>query len=354
MDRWGVFSVIDHRDPIRLATEVLLYDKLAVPTPTDRDGPDWQRWQRAKWDPEGLDNALALLRPHDLVRETSWDATRQAEWAVLFADARASMAKANAEMARDLGRAEVSGDDLAALKRAEELLPYKITRHAMIKHLRGKQNLFNGAVEFYAAYQSAAEFTSLHPEAAAAAGGEVQHADPVGAANLIIANDLAVPDEAPETLLERAVALATRDSFRRRRRNFYDWQLTLLERGHSPQVVARELKQLVDDYNSDITKHFEKVRWERAFTVLAVLGAGLGAAAAFGPALAATFGVGAEALRAGIALTSAGNAAMIAIGKFQLAPREPDGAARVAAAGAMFHDIAKHVGFEVRTRREMG
>jgi hypothetical protein len=234
----------------------------------------------------------------------------------------------------------LNGEDLAALRRAEELLPYKITRQALIQHLRGQQDLFNGAVEFYAAYQSAAEFAKLHPKAAANQGAGTRHVDGVAAANLIIANDLAVPDEAPENLLERAVELATRDSFCRRRRNFYDWQLTLLDHGHSPQVVARELKQLVHDYNSDIMKHFGKVRWERAFTVVAVLGAGLGVAAAFAPGLAATFGVGVEALKAGIALTVAGNAATIAVGKFQLTPREPDGAARVAVVGAMFHDIA--------------
>jgi hypothetical protein len=85
MERWGVFSVIDHRDPIRLATEVLLYDKLAVPTPEDREGPDWKRWQDEKWDPEGLERVLAVLRPRNLVQETKWDATRQDEWATLLA-----------------------------------------------------------------------------------------------------------------------------------------------------------------------------------------------------------------------------------------------------------------------------
>jgi hypothetical protein len=172
----------------------------------------------------------------------------------------------------------------------------------------------------------------------------------VSASNLIISSQLAVPYVSPKTLLERAAELATRETFRRRRRNFYDWQLTLLERGYSPQLVAKELKLLVGDYNNDIKKHFKKVRWERTFTVLAVLGAGLGvAAAAFAPALAATFGVGEAALKTGIALTAAGNAATIAIGKLRLTPLDPDGAARIASAGAMFHDIAEQVGLEVQT-----
>ena len=166
MERWGVFSVIDHRDPIRLAAEVLLYDKLAVPTPADKEGePDWQRWQHKKWDPEGLEKVLALLRPHNLVRETKWDAERQAEWASLLAEARADIAKVNAEMANLANHPDIKGDNLAALRTMEQKLPYMITRDSMIEHLRGQQHFHGGAVEFYAAYQSVAEFTGRHPNA---------------------------------------------------------------------------------------------------------------------------------------------------------------------------------------------
>ena len=40
MERWGAFSVVDHKDPIRLAIEPLLYDKIAVPTPVDDHGSE--------------------------------------------------------------------------------------------------------------------------------------------------------------------------------------------------------------------------------------------------------------------------------------------------------------------------
>jgi hypothetical protein len=30
-ERWGTFSVIDHKDPAELIPEVLLYDRLVIP-----------------------------------------------------------------------------------------------------------------------------------------------------------------------------------------------------------------------------------------------------------------------------------------------------------------------------------
>ena len=51
IERWGAFSVIDHKDDRKLATEVLIYDRLLIPTPMHWD---LERWEKEEWDPKGL------------------------------------------------------------------------------------------------------------------------------------------------------------------------------------------------------------------------------------------------------------------------------------------------------------
>jgi hypothetical protein len=51
MERWGTLSVKDHLDARALATEVLLYDSLVFPRPTQ---DDFQRWVNKKWEPDKL------------------------------------------------------------------------------------------------------------------------------------------------------------------------------------------------------------------------------------------------------------------------------------------------------------
>jgi uncharacterized membrane protein len=41
IERWGAFSVVDHKDARKLAADVLLYDRLVLPTPMD--------WDRERW-----------------------------------------------------------------------------------------------------------------------------------------------------------------------------------------------------------------------------------------------------------------------------------------------------------------
>jgi hypothetical protein len=42
-ERWGTFSVIDHKNAASLVPEVLLYDPLVIPVPSDDN--ENQRWK---------------------------------------------------------------------------------------------------------------------------------------------------------------------------------------------------------------------------------------------------------------------------------------------------------------------
>lgn len=43
IERWGAFSVVDHKDARKLAADVLLYDRLVLPAPRIRIGSDGSR-----------------------------------------------------------------------------------------------------------------------------------------------------------------------------------------------------------------------------------------------------------------------------------------------------------------------
>src|SRR5262245_16558643 len=254
MERWGVFSVIDHKDDIRLAIELLLYDKIAVPTPMDDHGPDWQRWERNGWDPAKLMKRVAQLKKNALVVEAEWDLDRQKNWQKAFSETKAEIDKVSDELKRDLeakaavARVEVErtmADRTEADRaRAIEAAAYAETRNEVIKHLKGTTPIWYGPIEFYAAYQSRADFEAMHPADDAVKQG-------VERVNFLIRHQLAVPDEAPEKLLAWTIETATSEKFKKRRRLFYDWQRNLVERRYDPARIVVELDSLVRDFNQD-------------------------------------------------------------------------------------------------------
>jgi len=42
IERWGAFSVVDHKDARKFAADVLVYDRLLLPIPVDSDREHWR------------------------------------------------------------------------------------------------------------------------------------------------------------------------------------------------------------------------------------------------------------------------------------------------------------------------
>jgi len=74
--RWGVYAVDDHLDARRLIPELLLYDRLVFPYPTDGDR---DRWRKKHWDPDLLDRRIEMLGP-SLIETVPWDQEARGEW----------------------------------------------------------------------------------------------------------------------------------------------------------------------------------------------------------------------------------------------------------------------------------
>jgi hypothetical protein len=353
MERWGVFSVIDHKNDLSLATELLLYDKIAVPTPMDRDGDDWNRWQGNNWEPDKLMTMVERLKPPRLVIETDWNLDRQKNWRKSFEEAKAEIDKVSAEIQTGIDKRVAEAERATTGRSKEErdkavqAAAWAETRNEIIRHLKGQVEIHFGPVEFYAAYQSKVDFEQLHPD-------EDAVKQDVERVNFLIQHRLAVPDEAPQILLDRVIELAMTPTFKDRRRLFYDWQISLLEeRHHKPEQILIELEQLVRDFNAQALANDQKCRWETVITVLTVSGAALAALVGFDPSALSAMTHVPDAARYA-ALAGGLNTAGIAVWRKLQSRKEVDAPHRIAAPGAMFHQMGADTGFEFRTRRSDG
>ncbi len=67
---WGCYSVADHLGPRPFVADLILYDRLVIPTPADDDR---ERWEHNGWNPDKLDRLLGILGPFAERIEWSYD-----------------------------------------------------------------------------------------------------------------------------------------------------------------------------------------------------------------------------------------------------------------------------------------
>jgi hypothetical protein len=307
IERWGAFSVVDHKDARKLAADVLLYDRLVLPTP-----PAWDRdrWVKEKWDVEGLERRIVQLG--DVAIPATWDLNRQKQWREQF--------RALREDARDMN---------AALQ---------MTRRVLAEHGRDYRPPGVHAVEVVAAYQSEADFVALDP---ASSGRSAQ-------LDFLIARRLAVPeDENPEHALERALELRSDSTFGTRRARFHDWERRILSTGVLPADAAEELVQLVAEYNEAVRKSTGSYRVETAMLVGGLSMAALASVAGLEPSLVAGIGIGSLKGAQVVSLGNAAVGAVLQIARHVRGRKEPDANAKDFS-GAMFHQIEDELGWRLR------
>ena len=61
-ERWGTYSVRDHVNDAPFVSDVLLFDRLAVPIPDRKDPNAEQEWICRNWQPELLQDCLDILK----------------------------------------------------------------------------------------------------------------------------------------------------------------------------------------------------------------------------------------------------------------------------------------------------
>lgn len=304
-ERWGTFSVRDHMHEAAFVSDVLLYDRLVIPVPDPHDAGNEPLW--SQWNPERQQKCLEILEvktdQHDgLALTVPWGQAKHERFANCM-----SMAAA-----------------LATQQRSPEqtyyLDPFEMTRQ-LLKHEFLPAPAANvSKVWAVAAYSSAdAYFKELakadrdrHRQLAAAIS--YRFLTPAG------------PDP-DHSLLKRAVDLAIRDDFRRKRQQFYEWQEQVIENDISSERALVEMDQHLDAYNQAIEAAFRQVR-ERF--VYMMLGATVGiAGAAIGGSLPGM-----------LLAASAGGVSLVQFWRFDSKPSIEAGDFDAA---AMIHDARKQL-----------
>lgn len=264
-ERWGAFSVIDHKDTTALIPEILLYDRLLIPVPYQPptyDGDpsaydDRPRWEREGWDPEKLYKRLNDLG--DLAVKTTWNTDRQKAFHL------------------EIQKIKNAGFEVNNMVQ----FPYAVTRAVLT---REQPTLPSGIthVDVVAAYQSEGDFEADFSLESA------NNQRDIAKLGLLLGHKLAIPDEEanPEKALNKAISLARDADFKKKRLALYDWQVDIIRNKHfKPEEAIKEMDSLVDKYNEYVKKAVGKVAFKFAFTV-----AGIGlslAGAGFNPLVAA-------------------------------------------------------------------
>lgn len=252
-ERWGTFSVIDHKNAAALVPEVLLYDRLVIPVPTNDE--ERSRWNARGWAPDVLEKRLEQLGPLAVKANWSYEDRQQA---IATWEQRLKAVRFDAEQ---------------IVREVKEKAPYQMTRMVLVDFKPAE--LPAGVTQFVsvAAFQSEEDFRDcclLAPS--------MPDRTNLG---LLLGHKLAVPaHQDPEEAFAKAVALVREDdTFQEKRRRFYAWQEDILREPmplNSADAV-KEMDQMVEAYNRCVERASRQVYYKFAFTV-ASLALGLAAA----------------------------------------------------------------------------
>lgn len=81
---WATYSVRDHLEPDAFINDVMFYDRLVLPVPSNEhsaDGkPEWERWEALGWRPQQQKDIIKTLG--DVAITVPWTLQRQQRWRV--------------------------------------------------------------------------------------------------------------------------------------------------------------------------------------------------------------------------------------------------------------------------------
>jgi hypothetical protein len=317
---WGTFSVNDHMRRRAFVAEVLLYDRLVIPVPPKED-QEHERWRENRWQPERQRRLVEILG--DWVVEIPWDEQHRSDWETLYRSADPiERARARVDSA---GKAAFDAQQTKIARDAA--WPYKATR-LLLTDAPERDDLYyekvpGVEVEAVAAYPS---FPSFAREVRAKPLAHGRTVAPGEQLLGVFGWEFFVPEDAKlsdEKLLEKAVKLAARPSFRDNRAEFHRWRRRMVDGRVDPDSAVAELEKRLVRYQKAARARRTKGRVKTTLTVF-----GLGAQAAalvFPPAAIPGAGL----------LVGAG-----ALATDKLLPEQtPDERARVA---AMCYDAREH------------
>jgi hypothetical protein len=338
---WGTFSVGDHLRRRAFVADVLLYDRLVIPTPPESDNDEQKRWRQMGWRPERQRRILDLIGKERLI-VVPWTQSHRNHWEAMYRKSRSETGVRSPGAVARSQIAEATAADVSRVRNARESFDWKghknrggqpeeidqlahvTSREYLVdwSNLKNDTKLFTGLpkvdVDAVAAYGSYAAFSKDY---------RVEPAKKPSADRILtlFGWQFFVPDDSSrsdEDLLKQALELADRDASKEHRKRFHLWRRDAILSGKTDAQALREMREAIKQYAAAVRKLKIKVASEYGFAVIA---AALGAAAVTFPLLGAP-------------------AAFAGLGSFALSKSQKDVPDSLKMA-AMFHDARKRFGW---------
>jgi len=294
--RWGTFSVVDHQRPRAFVAEVLLYDKLVIPTPPDAAERD--RWREIGRDPDRLDRSLDILDKAAI--RVPWDKPKHEVFKTRFASA---------------GAVAFDADNLEQA-RVTKVDPLYITRTLLAQDFLPEMP--RGVIAWpIAAYSSCNDYREDIARQTTAERKE--HLA------MVLTHRFFVPEEpgkSDEEMLRKAVQLAQRDDFQAKRAKFHEWQEEIIRDGIPDVKAVEEMEEYLQHFETIAKKAKANVYWRWAFMAI--------------PAVITTATAG-----LGVPLMAAGAAGLISVATFAKFDSKPEIEAGRYDKAAMIHDVER-------------
>ncbi len=305
---WGTFSVKDHTQRRAFVADVMLFDRLRIPVPTEED---WGEWEREGWQPERQQALLKVLK--DRAKPIYWDDVQRAKWRERW------------------NQAKEAGE-------ATRVTAFQMTRDQLIETLpRGVTGI--QSVTSYPDFDSLREDLDIEP-----VQGAIQPY-PASVITAVLGRTFFVPaDSGIERiefteeleLLEKAVELSSNRQNYRRRASYWRWQREFCDGTVTDQETVAAA---VEEMNDLLQEEHDAIRQQRIDTIAryAFIFCTVSVGVLSGPLAPATLG------SAFITLGQfAWNEARARQKRREIGDRSQD-EANVA---ALFHDLRKHFGME--------
>lgn len=295
---WGTFSVGDHLRRRAYVADVLLYDRLVIPTPPDKDDKEQKRWRKMGWRPERQRHLLDLIGKNYVVK-VPWTEQHRLNWETRYNNALIEQRADGERVAVRSQMAEAAAADLSHVLTAREdfknrggkpeevdQLAHFTTRDFLIdwSNQQNDTQLFLGLppvkVDPVVAYGSYSAFCRDHQ----VESGANEQEQPGNLLNLfgiefLVPND---SNRSDEDLLKQAVDLASLEETKQHRQMFHRWRREKILANKTPKEVKDEMDEVIERYRAAV--HNSKIATVAKYA-FAIVTAGLGAAAVVNPIL---------------------------------------------------------------------
>ncbi len=238
---WGTFSVKDHLAVNAFVSDVMLYDRLVIPTPPNDE--EYKRWEKEGWRPNDLDRILEILG--DRAYKVKWDEARQEKWKTRF-EAGDDVSGGTGNWAFVATRVELTQDLPRHVTGVEAVVPYP-----SVDDLTKELN-----VEEYQV-----QIGSFGTTVAAVVGRE-----------FLVPNN---PNRSYEDLLKEAIDLSSEPAMRHKRAGFWRWHREFVDdKGLTDQLAIKaaieEMQEMLEEERAFMRKKKVQTTIQYAYVVATV------------------------------------------------------------------------------------